>query len=265
LFNQAYNGLDGGDHVIFSESFPCVKILSVLELSWEADKKYAKPRPFHALSYRIVGNATFTHDNIAVQVNKGDIAYVPAGFDYEIDSQDEHLFVVHFSIYDYTTDKMEVFTPTNTHIFKRLFQSMYTTWNSKQIGYQYATTSLFYRVMEQIHKQHTERCLLSSSEKMKFVIDYIHEHFTDRDLSVSLLAEMAGMSDTYFRKLFVKHFSVTPLKYINNLRISYAEELLCSGYYSIESIAEKTGFSDPKYFSTVIKKVKGCPPSKLYK
>lgn len=250
--------------MVFLDSVISVKILSVLELSWDAGKRYAKPRPFNALSYRITGNADFIHNNKIIHVNQDDIAFVPADYNYGLNSEAEHLYVAHFDINGHIPKEMEVFTPLNANIFENLFHSMYVTWNSKQPGYQFAAASLFYKAMEQLQKQHIEKCLFTSSQKFKYVIEYIHEHFADSDLSIARISEMAGMSDTYIRKLFKNNFSVTPQKYISNLRISYAEELLRSGYYTVEQAAEKSGFSDPKYFSTVVKKAKGLSPSKLY-
>ena len=75
------------------------------------------------------------------------------------------------------------------------------------------------------------------------------------------LAVQCGMSSTYFRKQFSSVFHTTPLKYINQLRLTYAEELLQSDYYTIEEIAEKCGFNNINYFSLFIKKQTGYPPS----
>ena len=79
------------------------------------------------------------------------------------------------------------------------------------------------------------------------------------------LAKMANMSDTYFRKKFVRAFGTTPLLYINDLKIAHAVELLRSGYYSVEETAENCGFDNQKYFSTVIKKKTGHTPSEFKK
>ena len=250
--------------IMFTETSLTVEILSVSELSWTADKRFSTPRPYHALSYRLTGGADFIHKNTVTHVQKGDIAFVPADYNYELDSKSEHLYVIHFTADKLLDKKMRVFTPSNANYIKSLFMDMHRVWHGKQIGYQYAAASVFYRIMEQITKQYARQRLLSSSDKMLAVIEYIHENFTDSTLSIAYLAEMADMSDTYFRKLFVRHFSLTPLKYINNLRISYAEELLRTGYYSVEYVAEKAGFNDPKYFSTVVKKSMGLPPSALY-
>jgi AraC-like DNA-binding protein len=49
------------------------------------------------------------------------------------------------------------------------------------------------------------------------------------------------------------------------MRLSYAEKLLSRGRYSVLEVAEMSGFSDVKYFSRVMKREYGVPPSELYK
>lgn len=92
-------------------------------------------------------------------------------------------------------------------------------------------------------------------------MDYLHGNFTDSDLSVLTLCKIAHLSDTWFRKLFYNCYQITPVKYINNLRISYAKELIESGYYKIEQIAGMAGFDDAKYFSTVFRQHTGLSPA----
>ena len=68
-----------------------------------------------------------------------------------------------------------------------------------------------------------------------------------------------------FRRIFEKCIGQKPLDYLNKLRIDYAKELLQSGFYNIESVAAMCGFRDPKYFSTVFKRVRGISPSEYKK
>ena len=81
--------------------------------------------------------------------------------------------------------------------------------------------------------------------------------------SIAKIAQLLGMSETYFRKLFYKTLQKTPHDYINRLRLCYAEELLRSGYYNVSEVANMSGFLDPNYFSTAMKKATGIPPSKM--
>ena len=240
-----------------------IEIISVLELKWEESHAYAAARSFHALSYRISGGASFTHRGICKKVEAGEIAYVPAGFDYTIDSDAEHLFVIHFNINNYSPANMEVISPVDTKYFERKFNNLNSSWTKKQFGYKYECKAELYKILMKLYKQRYEQKIDLTNDKMNEISEFIHEHFTEKDISVDKLSKMANMSDTYFRKLFVSAFSKTPLKYINDLRISYGLELLRSGYYSTTEVAEKCGFENQKYFSTVIKKNTGKTPSEF--
>lgn len=65
----------------------------------------------------------------------------------------------------------------------------------------------------------------------------------------------------YFRKLFREAYGISPLKFINQLRIKRAKKLLKTGYYRVGESATLSGFDDMKYFSTVFKKSVGLAPT----
>ena len=77
-----------------------IEILSVLHLNWEQSHAYAAPREFNALSFRVRGGAIFSHGGVERHVNAGEIAFVPKGFDYRIDAENEEVYVVHFTLFD---------------------------------------------------------------------------------------------------------------------------------------------------------------------
>ena len=102
-------------------------------------------------------------------------------------------------------------------------------------------------------------------KNFNYALEYLHLNYTNESLTVKQLADIAYMSETYFRKIFFQNLNTTPLKYICELRLSLADELLASKYYNISAISQMCGFSDPKYFSTVYKKMRGIPPSVVCK
>ena len=81
-------------------------------------------------------------------------------------------------------------------------------------------------------------------------------------LTMAELAQMCGVSETYFRRIFLNAKGCSPIDYINNLKLSRAKELLGSGMYSISEVAEQSGFHDESYFSRFFKKQTGVAPSK---
>jgi AraC-like DNA-binding protein len=71
---------------------------------------------------------------------------------------------------------------------------------------------------------------------------------------------MCGISEDYFRKIFKNTFEISPRKYINDMKISYAKELITSGMYTVTEAAELSGYTDMSYFSREFKKAFGiCP------
>lgn len=96
-------------------------------------------------------------------------------------------------------------------------------------------------------------------------VEYMENNYTSADFSANKMVERAYMSNTYFRKLFCARFNMTPVRYLMTKRLVFAEKLLSSGKYSVKEVAEKSGFCDVKYFSRVIKKEYGVPPSELYR
>ena len=87
---------------------------------------------------------------------------------------------------------------------------------------------------------------------------------TVHELGHLLAAKLCGISETYFRTLFKKVVGVSPLKYINDRKISRAKELISSKMYSIREVAQLAGFHDEAYFSREFKKATGVCPSKYF-
>ena len=88
------------------------------------------------------------------------------------------------------------------------------------------------------------------------------KYFQNPTLSMHEIAQQSFMSEVYFRKLFKASYGISPQKYLINLRINHAVNLIVSGYYTLQEVAFACGYNDYKYFSVEFKKVKGVSPSK---
>lgn len=249
--------------MFFRSSDISLKNISVYNLQWKKVNRKSYPRPFHAISYRIKGNAEFIFDNGCIHVNAGDILFVPQGFKYTLRATDEELFVIHFSSDSALPDTIKKITPENKMYFERKFSDLYYLWTKKQFCYEYECKSAVYRILSHIEREAAQLKAKSHTEKISEAIDFIHENFTNSNISVSHLADLCGMSDTYFRRIFVEQFRTTPLKYINQLKLKYATELLQSGYYTVQEVSDKCGFTNVSYFSMFIKKQTNRSPSDL--
>ena len=242
-----------------------ISSISAFKFSWGAKVAVSAVRPYHALSFRIKGNAKFIHEEDIIPVKTGDIVFVPAFYNYTLDSGDEEVCVIHFECDRKLPPKIKKFTPEATSYYEKRFNELYNVWSKKQLGFEYECKSIFYRIIMHIEKDLANSKTDLANNKILRAIDYIHENFTDHSLTVEKLAKDCNMSETYFRKLFFKSCGFSPLEYINNLRIKYATELLGSGYYTVSEVSEKCGFSTPYYFSAFIKKQTGKSPINFLK
>lgn len=111
--------------------------------------------------------------------------------------------------------------------------------------------------MEEVPGIHEDRALNPAVRTAK---RYISEHLTE-NLSLSDVAEKAGVSTAYLSTLFTQHFGCGFVDYLNKQRIEYASHYMQDGEMKIYEIAYKVGFRDEKYFSRVFKKVMGSSPS----
>ena len=83
------------------------------------------------------------------------------------------------------------------------------------------------------------------------------------DITVTFLADMAGFSPDYFRKLFIKEYGLPPKEYLLQRRLSEADALLKSSELSVSAVATQVGFSDVSQFSRFYKERRGVAPSRL--
>lgn len=247
--------------MFFGTSNIDAKILSVIQMGWQRVNARAGYRPFHTLSYRLVGDARFFSDEKELmQVREGEIVFIPAGFDFAKQAGEGRILAVHFVTDSPISAEMLRFTPENSSHFRTEFQKLHDIWTRRNPGYEYEAKILFYRILLRMEQEWARVGQGATAEKLAAAMEHIHNHFSEGNVSVEGLAALCGMSDTYFRKLFVQEFGVTPQQYISRLRLATATELLQSGYYTVGEIAERCGFNNINYFSAFIKKETGLPP-----
>lgn len=72
---------------------------------------------------------------------------------------------------------------------------------------------------------------------------YINEHLAE-EISLSVLARIAGLSPSYFGQLFRAATGVPPMVFVVGCRVRKAKALLRTGDHTAAEVAQLTGFSD---------------------
>ncbi len=95
--------------------------------------------------------------------------------------------------------------------------------------------------------------------RLRRVIEYLHGSFAE-EISLDGLALVAGLSPNYFLHAFKQTTGQTPHRYLTELRIAKACELLHNPYWSIVEISLTVGFSSQSHLTTVFRRfVKTTP------
>ncbi len=107
----------------------------------------------------------------------------------------------------------------------------------------------------------------SADEYPQYLIDvikYINLNW-QKQISISLLAEMACLSKSRFLHSFKDNVGMSAYSYMVNIKIEKAKELLLSTDMNISAVAETVGYSDSLYFSRLFKKHVGISPREYRK
>ncbi|WP_313134672.1 helix-turn-helix transcriptional regulator [Anaerocolumna sp.] len=92
------------------------------------------------------------------------------------------------------------------------------------------------------------------------IIEYINENY-NKDISLKTIASYSHLNPGYISQLFKKESGINFNKYLTDLRINKAKELLQERNLTIEEIATKIGYHDYFYFLKIFKKNVNKTPS----
>jgi AraC-like DNA-binding protein len=100
-----------------------------------------------------------------------------------------------------------------------------------------------------------------NDRKIARSIAFISLHLTER-ITMTQLAERAGLSSSYFWALFKRKTGYAPIDFLIRLRMHQACQHLKSTDQPVNEIAERLGYHDPLYFSRAFKSILGVAPTR---
>ena len=97
----------------------------------------------------------------------------------------------------------------------------------------------------------------NQSDHIDKALNYIHADYAN-GITVSSVAERLNLDRTYFSVLFKKRLGVSPMKYLSDLRLDKAAELIVKHGMSPTTAALSVGYPDYCHFSRVLQLLPKC-------
>ncbi|WP_028400243.1 bifunctional transcriptional activator/DNA repair enzyme AdaA [Ectobacillus panaciterrae] len=101
---------------------------------------------------------------------------------------------------------------------------------------------------------------LPDSEWVALITEYIDKNFTEK-LTLETLADIAHGSPYHLHRTFKKITGVTPVEYIQQVRLNAAKKYLLQTNKAIADISICVGMPNTSYFITLFKKKTGHTPA----
>ena len=101
-------------------------------------------------------------------------------------------------------------------------------------------------------------------EKMQLLAVYMQKNYHSA-LTIEDLSQYCSLSESYLYARFKQAFGVSPIHYLNGVRLQAAAGLLLSSKFTLAEIAEQIGFCDAYYLSKLFKKAYGISPREYRK
>lgn len=90
---------------------------------------------------------------------------------------------------------------------------------------------------------------------------YISRHYANVDMGLNDVADALSIHPSYLSRLMKQELGMPFAKYLTNVRINKAVQLMRDPEMRIWQVAEMVGYSGGNYFSTAFKKVLGVSPA----
>ncbi len=211
-------------------------------------------RKSYGLSFCIDGQITYTHNGKNFVSDKGCAVILPKGQTYSLYGDKKGVFtVINFDCDRFVCSTVRLIPIKSAEPYIKDFERI------KSLSlFEESRTKMFSIFYDMLYR------LLSSSsikEPLASAIKYIEKEYSDASLTNGKIAAECNISEVYLRKLFASELKSSPKKYITDLRLQRAKQLLADGIMKVNAVAQVCGFSSPYHFCRTFKEKTGITPS----
>ncbi len=211
------------------------------------------------------------HCQTSFELAGGDLAYLPEGshYTFEVLTATVTYILINFILQDaegrrlaLTDEPLAVVTqPSAFYALKtgELVQAV----RQGSLGSELRSAAILYELLAQLVQDLQAAALdRQGYAGIRPAVLYLEQHIAE-EVPTAQLARLCRLSESQFRRIFVRCKGLSPMAYRNQLRIRQARSLLANGAGTVAEIAEQLGFGDIFYFSALFKKLTGHSPREI--
>lgn len=225
-----------------------------------------RQRPYCILCYKVAGRSIYMHQKTAYVSDCNHIVFIPSGATYCYQCEESgECIIVGFSC-EAPGLQLQSLAVSNSADVLATLERIERAYTFKKTGFQAYCLSGLYRLLYDVVSQNENRYLAGlKKQRIQPGLDYLEKHYQEHTLDVQILAEVSGVSEIYFRKLFTQIYGMPPKKYLSLIRMTKAKELLLTGEVTVQQVAEAVGFRDVYGFCKAFRKAHDCTPTEYRK
>lgn len=155
---------------------------------------------------------------------------------------------------------------TEQNYISGLFDQILLEQDEQKFGFERMKKTLLETILIQLKRvqmnqfEHMEPSQSWQAEMVDTILNQIERDIT-AEYDFNRIAKKQGISISYFRMIFKNRTGLSPVEYVNRVRVLQALQLFQTTQDSVADVAEQVGIHDPNYFARIFKKLIGFPPS----
>lgn len=238
---------------------------------WQGYHQEGDQGCWYKMLWCVKGRGCLHFDDQSAEITEGDLFFMPKAYPHEY-CPIERRWTVRWVVFDgfeiertlceLGLDRPVIVRGCELKELNKLFDKAMLTLRADRINGVFRCSGLCYDMILELHRSVQNETMNGVGVKNEIllpVINHIEENFR-RDLPITELVELSGVSHQYLGRIFRQATGASIEKYIQKRRLWEAKHLLLETDGSIGEIAERCGFRDSGYFSTVFRRAEGMSP-----
>lgn len=143
-------------------------------------------------------------------------------------------------------------------VIRWLFEQSFEEFNKKQEAHEEIIINYIKAILLHSYR-YFKSDIAQNIDILHASINFIQEHLHE-PISIEQLTSISCVSKSYLSRIFLKRVGMSPMRYLNSVRVEEAKKMLIDSKLTIGEVALKVGYRDPLYFSRVFNRLTGCSP-----